>query len=151
MAILPGEGTEVRELYRQLTPQALAELLGSENRELCNLRLPKYEVAFDRELNNSLKNMGLVSAFDESADFSGLGETQRGGSLYIDLVRQKAVLRVDEKGTEAAAVTMVAARDCAFLMEPEPRELYFDRPFVYMILDMETQVPLFVGIMDDPS
>lgn len=151
VAILPREGTEVRELYRQLTPQALAELLGSESRVLCNLRLPKYEVSFDRELNESLRDMGLVSAFDELADFSGLGATRRGGPLYIDLVRQKAVFRVDEKGTEAAAVTMVMARDCAMLIDPEPLELYFDRPFVYMILDMETQIPLFVGILDDPE
>lgn len=152
VAILPREGMEVRELQRQLTPGALAELLGSENRELCNLRLPKYEVSFDRELNDSLQAMGLVRAFGGvQADFSGLGKTEQGSSLIIDLVKQKAVFRVDEKGTEAAAVTMVVMRDCAALISSQPRELYFDRPFVYMILDTETQVPLFAGIMDDPS
>ena len=40
---------------------------------------------------------------------------------------------------------------CAAIIDLEVRDLYFDRPFVYMILDLETQVPLFVGIMDDPS
>ena len=150
VAVLPNEGTEVRELYRQLTPEALGELLASENRELCNLRLPKYEVSFDRMLNDSLQAMGLARAFDgELADFSSL--TEQGEPLYISLVRQKAVFRLDEKGTEAAAVTMVAVKNCAALIEPEPRKLYFDRPFVYMILDLETQVPLFVGIMDDPG
>ena len=152
VAVLPKEGTQVRELYRQLTPEALAELLESENWELCNLRLPKYEVSFDKELNDSLQAVGLVRAFDdELADFSGLGKTEQGNPLYISLVKQKAVFRVDEKGTEAAAVTLVAMDECAALIEPEPRELYFDRPFVYMILDLETQVPLFMGIMDDPS
>lgn len=152
VAILPEEGCEVRELYRQLTPEALAELLSSESRELCNLRLPKYEVSFDRKLNDSLQAMGLVRAFDgDLADFSGLGQTEQGSPLYISLVQQKAVFRLDEKGTEAAAVTMVVMKECGVLVEPEPRELYFDRPFVYMILDLETQVPLFVGIMDDPS
>ena len=152
VAVLPKEGTQVRELYRQLTPEALAELLESEKWELCNLRLPKYEVSFDKKLNDSLQAMGLVRAFDEElADFSGLGKTEQGNPLYISLVKQKAVFRVDEKGTEAAAVTLVAMDECTALIEPEPRELYFDRPFVYMILDLETQVPLFVGIMDDPS
>lgn len=152
VAILPREGTQVRELYRQLTPEALAELLESEKQELCNLRLPKYEVSFDRELCESLQAMGLVRAFDGiQADLSGLGKTEQGTLLYISLVKQKAVFRVDEKGTEAAAVTIVAVEDGCALIEPEPRELFFDRPFVYMILDMETQVPLFVGIMDDPS
>ncbi|MDE6674100.1 MAG: serpin family protein [Acetatifactor sp.] len=150
VAILPNEGTEVRELYRQLTPEALEELLASENRELCNLRLPKYEVSFDQVLNDSLQAMGLVRAFDgELADFSGL--TEQGDPLCISLVRQKAVFRLDEKGTEAAAVTMVVVNKCAAIVETQPRELYFDRPFVYMILDLETQVPLFVGIMDDPG
>ncbi len=147
VAILPGEGVQVRELYRQLTPQALAELLESEKWELCNLRLPKYEVSFERELNESLQAMGLVQAFDGNlADFSGVGD-----SLYISLVKQKAVFCVDEKGTEAAAVTMVVMDKCAAIIDLEVRDLYFDRPFVYMILDLETQVPLFVGIMDDPS
>ena len=152
VAILPQEGTEVRELYRQLTPEALSELLASESQVLCNLRLPKYEVSFDQELNESLQAMGLVRAFDKDlADFSGLGTTEQGNPLYISLVKQKAVFRVDEKGTEAAAVTLVAMQECAALMEPVPRDLYFDRPFVYMILDLETQVPLFVGMMDDPT
>ena len=152
VAILPQEGTLVRDLYRQLTPEALSELVESEDQVLCNLRLPKYEVSFDRKLNESLQAMGLVRAFDEElADFSGLGKTEQGNPLCINLVKQKAVFRVDEKGTEAAAVTLVAMQECAALVEPVPRDLFFDRPFVYMILDLETQVPLFVGIMDDPS
>lgn len=151
-AILPREGMEARELQRQLTPEALEALLESENQEFCDLRLPKYEVSFDRELNDSLQAMGLVRAFDGGqADFSGLEKTDRGSSLYVSLVKQKAVFRVDEKGTEAAAVTMAVLDKCAAVMGLQPRELYFDRPFVYMILDMETRVPLFVGILDDPD
>lgn len=152
VAILPPEGTDVRELYRQLTPEALAEMLESKSTELCNLRLPKYEISFDRKLNDSLIEMGLEKAFDGGmADFSGLGDTEQGGSLYISLVQQKAVFRVDEEGTEAAAVTMVVANESCALEVEEPRQLYFDRPFVYMILDQENQVPLFTGIMDDPT
>ena len=150
VAILPREGTEVRQLYRELTPEAVSELLESRETEACDLRLPKYEIGFDRELNDSLQAMGLVRAFDRNlADFSGLGQTEQ-GNLHISLVRQNAVIRVDEKGTEAAAVTIVEARDGGVSMS-EPRQLYFDRPFVYMILDLETQVPLFVGIMDNPA
>lgn len=152
VAILPPEGTDVRELYRQLTPEALAELLESKNTELCNLRLPKYEINFDQKLNDSLIAMGLESAFDgDTADFSDLGDTEQGGSLYIGLVQQKAVFRVDEEGTEAAAVTMVVTNEATAIEVQEPRRLYFDRPFVYMILDQENQVPLFTGILDDPT
>lgn len=152
VAILPREGTTVRELYRQLTPEALAELLESESMELCDLRLPKYEISFDQKLNKSLQAMGLVRVFDGGeADLSGLGRTEQGDPPCIDLVKQKAVFKVDEEGTEAAAVTLVTVKCTAMEVQQEPRELYFDRPFVYMILDVKTQVPLFVGIMDDPS
>lgn len=152
VAILPREGMEARELQRQLTPEALDALLESENREFCDLRLPKYEVSFDRELNDSLQAMGLIRAFDgDQADFSGLEKTDQGSSLFVSLVKQKAVFRVDEKGTEAAAVTMAVLDELGAIAGPQPRELYFDRPFVYMILDMETRVPLFVGILDDPD
>lgn len=46
---------------------------------------------------------------------------------------------------------MVAVNECAALLESRPRELHFDRPFVYMILDLESRIPLFVGIMDNPG
>ena len=60
----------------------------------------------DKNLNETLQNMGIRKAFDERlADFTGLGYTENGVPLYISLVRQKAVVKLDEEGTEAAAVT----------------------------------------------
>lgn len=120
---------------------------------MINLRLPKFEISFDRTLNDILADMGLRSAFDpDSADFTGIGVPQSGNPLYIDLVRQKAVIRVDEEGTEAAAVTMVAMNDlCAPLEEQTPIDVFFDEPFLYMIVEDESGVPLFMGIVDDPS
>lgn len=68
------------------------------------------------------------------------------------LVQQKVKIIVDEEGTEAAAVTGILMTDNAITMEPQkPKEVYFDEPFVYMIMDMEKEIPLFVGIMDDPG
>lgn len=153
VAILPEEDSSVRQLYEALDQKALDKLLDSANTERCNLHLPKYEISFDQELNESLIAMGLGRAFDsELAELSGLGTTAQGNPLYISLVKQKAVFKVDEEGTEAAAITMVMVNE-TMCMEPlvEPRQLYFDRPFVYMILDQHTRIPLFVGIMDDPS
>ena len=64
---------------------------------------------------------------------------------------QKAVVKLDEEGTEAAAVTMVVADECAAVESTEkPIEVYFDEPFLYMIMDMDTKTPLFMGIMDEP-
>ena len=107
---------------------------------------------FDKKLNETLQNMGIKRAFDGNlAEFGGLGTTVDGYPLCISLVRQKAVVKLDEEGTEAAAVTMVVADECAAVESTEkPIEVYFDEPFLYMIMDMDTKTPLFMGIMDEP-
>ena len=152
VALKPTAGQTVREMYEELTHENLMELLDSGSNELVKLKVPKFEVEFDKKLNETLQNMGIKRAFDEQmADFSGLGYTDNGVSLYISLVRQKAVVKLDEEGTEAAAVTMVAMKECAMAMPvKEPIEVYFDEPFLYMIMDMESRTPLFMGVMDNP-
>jgi len=82
-----------------------------------------------------------------------MGTTDSGLGLYISLVHQKAKVIVDETGTEAAAVTAIAMEEeCTSVMEPKmPVNVYFDEPFLYMIMDMEREVPLFIGIMDNPN
>lgn len=152
VALKPTAGQNVRQMYEELTYDALTELLDSGSSELVRLKLPKFEVEFDKKLNETLQNMGIKRAFDEQlADFSGLGYTDSGVPLYISLVRQKAVVKLDEEGTEAAAVTMVAMNECAMAMPTkEPIEVYFDEPFLYMIMDMESRTPLFMGVMDNP-
>ncbi len=153
LALKPTAGQTVRELYQELDQEAFAELLDNGQNTLMKLKLPKFEVEFDRKLNETLQNMGIQQAFDdELADFSGLGITDNGYPLYISLVRQKAVVKLDEEGTEAAAVTMVAMKECASAERVEkPLEVYFDEPFLYMILHKESKTPLFIGIMDEPG
>ena len=149
----PTAGQTVREMYESLTYEEWNALLDTDNTTCINLKLPKFEVEFDKKLNETLQNMGIKLAFDERyADFTGLGRTDNGMPLYISLVRQKAVVKLDEEGTEAAAVTMVAMKECASAaMVEKPIEVFFDEPFLYMIVDMESRTPLFIGVMDDPS
>lgn len=152
VALKPTAGQTVREMYEGITEEAFQELLSVEELTYANLKLPKFEVTFDRMMNDSFINMGLASAFNPGkADFSGLGSAH-GENLYISLVRQKAVVRVDEKGTEAAAVTAVMNKaTSAKPLELQPIEVFFDEPFLYMIVDIKSQTPLFVGIMDCPE
>ena len=152
VAMKPTAGQNVREMYEQLTYEELISLLDNAASQPIRLKLPKFEVEFDKVLNETLQNMGIKRAFDaELAEFDGLGTTDNGYPLYISLVRQKAVVKLDEEGTEAAAVTMVVMNECAAL-EPQqkPIDVFFDEPFVYMIMDMGSQTPLFMGIMDNP-
>ncbi len=154
VAIKPiDENTQVRDLYKELTPLVIKELLDGRQTGTVNTKLPKF--------NESLINMGLKDAFDfEKADFGGIGADGLTGlnnakalnqyNLYIDLVRQKAKIIVDDEGTEAAAVTEAIMECGAALLPEEPKEIFFDRPFVYMIMNMEDEVPLFIGILDSP-
>jgi len=69
--------------------------------------------------------------------------------LHIDEVLHKSFIRVDEEGTEAAAVTAVMIRLTSF-MPRESVEMRLNRPFFYAILDMQEEIPLFMGILDTP-
>ena len=150
IALKPTAGQSVREMYREIDFEDLEFLLQGREKTLVNLQLPKFSITYDKKLSDSFKQMGLERAFDEDkADFSGIGTMPGGENLYISLVRQKAVVYVDEEGTKAAAVTEVEIRTKN--AEPEPQNVFFNEPFLYMIMDMETNVPLFMGIMDDPS
>lgn len=153
VAFMPrDEKEDIREIYQAVTEEQMSDWLKDSESTLVNLTFPKFEVSFDQELNQSLQNLGLVDAFDkEKADFSKMGTSVYGYPLYISLVRQKAVVKLDEEGTEAAAVTEIAMVDTCALIEGEPIDVCFNRPFGYMIMDMETEVPLFMGIMDNPA
>lgn len=152
IALKSKEGN-TSELRNKITDEVISGLLDNSQLEMVNLKLPKFEVTLDKELNTFLQNMGLKTCFDvEKADFSRIGESENGDTLYIDLVRQKAKIIVDEAGTEAAAVTevMMKYRSAMPVME-EPLEVFFDEPFLYMIMDIENEIPLFIGIMDNPA
>lgn len=148
--ILPQGNRKMRDDFT-FTVSGLSSIMESRTYEIVHVKLPKFEVSFNKVLNESLIRMGLVDAFDEEkADFSGIGTTDSGAPIFINLVRQKAVVKVDEEGTEAAAATEIVMLENTALIEEEPIEMYFDKPFLYFIMDMETELPLFMGIMDNP-
>lgn len=152
IALKPTENGDIRDLYSKLTTENIKTMLHDRQNDLVHLKLPKFEVTFDKELNQSLYQMGLTECFDdEKADFSKMGQTKGESNLYISLVRQKAKIIVDEEGTEAAAVTEIDMRDGAGFIPDEPKKLYFNEPFLYMIMDMERELPIFIGIMDNPK
>ncbi|MBQ5369524.1 MAG: serine protease inhibitor, partial [Peptococcaceae bacterium] len=99
-------------------------------------------------LNDMCQNMGLELAFDaENADFSNLGAADNGTNIYIGRVLQNCMLEVGEEGTKAAAATVVEMRcGSAFIDPSKIVNLTLDRPFVYLVIDTETQIPLFTGV-----
>ena len=103
--------------------------------------IPKFRYSYDTELKDTLSALGMSSAFDGSADFSGIAG--KPGDICIDSVIHKTFIAVDELGTRAGAVTSVALKETGAPVDPV--QIYLDRPFVYMIIDNETKLPLFIG------
>lgn len=151
VAIKPTRGQTIREAYANLSPEQIRQMMAESETVLMNLKLPKFEVEYDKILNEDFIQMGLPSAFESGkADLSDIGTSKDGLSLFISLVRQKAVIKVDEEGTEAAAVTAVVCEAGGAMPVEEPIDMFFDEPFFYMIYDTETEVPLFMGIFEEP-
>ena len=151
VALMPTDDTTVREMYRALSADELKEMIANRESQFMNLRLPEYEVKTDMDLIPVFESLGVTKAFGMEADFSGLAHAVGEGDLAISIIRQSALLQVDELGTKAAAVTQVAIKETAMEITEQPIEMYFDRPFFYMIYDLEQEIPLFMGIYDKPS
>ena len=111
------------------------------------LVMPKFKLEYEKMLNAPLKSLGMDIAFQPSgADFSRMAHLENlGGNLFIGDVRHKAVVEVNEEGTEAAAVTSVEVR-----VESAPPAFMANRPFFFAIHDNETKTVLFMGTVVDP-
>lgn len=116
-----------------------------------DLQLPRWKVTTQLSLADVLASLGMASAFRATADFSGMVDTRTGtGSLHIDRVLQQAFVQVDEAGTEAAAVTVVAIGKMS-KATATPLPFHADRPFMYLIADPQTGAVLFMGRVVDPN
>ena len=130
-----------------LEKDALAQLLADrEDTLFLHLGLPKFEAEWKGDLCSALSQLGLEDAFlPGTADFSRLGELEEG--YYLSQGIHATKIKVNEKGTEAAAATVVAASGSGAPPE-EGITLVFDRPFLYGIADLQNGVPLFIGTFE---
>ncbi len=147
-ALLPEEGLAVEEYVASLTGEKLCDILAHAQDTQVWARIPKFESEYAVELGQTLRQMGMEDAFDEErADFSDMGHSDR-GNLYISRVIHKTYIAVNERGTRAGAATVVAPADGGAAMEI--KEVYLDRPFFYMIVDCESGMPVFMGVLMEP-
>ena len=148
-ALLPNEGVTVAEYAATLTGEHLQALLAQPEEVKVYARIPKFEAEYDTELSEVLTAMGMEDAFDdEKADFSGLGTSEK-GNICISRVLHKTFISVAEQGTKAGASTVVEMVMATGAPVEDSRYVTLDRPFVYMILDRETNLPLFIGTLMD--
>ena len=146
-ALLPKEGTSVADYAAALSGEKLMKILSSADQTPVEAALPKFEAEYGAELSDTLKAMGMPTAFDSSkADFSGLG-TSTGENIFIGRILHKTFISVHERGTEAGAATVVEMPGESAMEMPEPKRVTLDRPFVYMLIDCETNQPFFIGAL----
>ena len=151
VALLPNEGVSLKDYTDGLTPQGLYAMLSDPEIVETVTKLPKFSYEYSATLNDSLAQMGMTDAFDSyTADFSRLGQAESPDeNIYIGRVLHKTFISVDELGTKAGAATVIEMLSGG---APPPDEMKFvtlDRPFFYMIIDRENNVPIFMGTVTD--
>ena len=138
--ILPAAGTSVDQVAATLTPATWNTLVGQFHDMASDLWLPKLKLEWQRTLNDDLKTLGIRDAFvPDGADFTRMSSSA-GRHLFIDKVRQKTYVDVNEEGTEAAAVTSVGVGVTSL-----PPSVRVDRPYILVIRERLSGTIVFMG------
>jgi len=146
MVILLPEAGNFEAFEEGLQAQQVSDVISGLQPTEVALTMPKFEFDSEFSLKDTLAGMGMPIAFSSDADFSGMTGNPE---LFISDVVHKAFVAVDEAGTEAAAATAVIMKLTA-VPEP-PVEVTMDRPFIFLIRDIETGAILFVGRVMNPG
>ncbi len=151
LAILPPSGVKASEYIRRLNAEAINGILSSAESKTINLVIPKIEASGDYDLVETLKALGVTDAFDmNKSDLSGM-LSDPSVPVWVSKALHKAKLSMGEKGTEAAAVTIMAMAAGSAPGYTPPPSVRFERSFIYMLMDLRTNSALFMGIVNDPS
>ncbi|MEK4850424.1 serpin family protein [Paenibacillus sp. FSL H7-0756] len=149
VVVLPGEQSSLAELVSHLEQGALLR-----NEDFSSSRgtllLPRFTASYGTELSKALQALGAMLAFDpERGDFSLMADLD--SPIYVEQVIHKTYIDVNERGTEAAASTVVGLRAGSAPPVDAPFEMNVNRPFLFMIRDRQTGVVLFLGAIENPQ
>ncbi|MCR5767851.1 MAG: serpin family protein [Lachnospiraceae bacterium] len=151
VAILPNEGITPQEYLNTVDGEHISDMLDGAKQCEVNASLPKFKTEYSADMTELLKIMGMSLAFDENkADLGKIG-SYKNNNLYINGVFHKTFIAVDENGTKAGAVSMITMVPGAMPPDEKPKEVYLTRPFIYMLIDCEANIPFFIGVMNDPE
>lgn len=142
LSLIQTTGTgSLNDLNRETYDMLLEKL----NYDRLYLSFPRLKLSYDNDLIASLKLLGMQAAFEGSkADFKAMGTASN--NIYISQIRHKAVLEVDEKGAEGAAVTSIGFSNTSM-----PESMLFNKPFVLVLRHIETNAILFIGYVRNPK
>ncbi len=145
--VLPSDPAGAETLARTITEDRWNGWIAALDSSSVPVRLPKFTLSYGLELSDVLKALGMRIAFDGTlADFSNMFTVAPGENFYIDNVKHKTFLDVNEEGTEAAAATSVGIGLTAV-----PVSFAVDRPFLFAIRERLSGTILFLGKIGDPG
>jgi serpin B len=149
---LPRSIDGLPELLGSLDGRRWREWIGKLTERKGTIVLPRFESKYAQQLNQSLKRIGIATAFDPArADFSRIHPIPP--RLFINDVEHKTYVKVDEEGTEASAATSVSIGVAMVqsFPKPAPFEMVVDHPFFVAIAEQRSGVLLFAGVVTDPT
>lgn len=142
--LLPDEGTDIDSYISSLTGESLRNIINNAQRADVDVTMPKFESDSDLKLNDALESMGMKNMFSADADFSNL---VKGGGVFVDSVVQKTFIEVSESGTRAAAATAALFAESA-MGTVSRYTVELNRPFLYMIIETDSNTPIFIGKLE---
>lgn len=145
-ALLPKKGTSVEEYIKGLTGERLHTVLANAQQCTVDAAIPQFKAEYKAELSGVLSETGMPDAFsDSTADFTKMCSCDP-GEVHMERVLHRTFMEVDEAGTRAGAVTAVEMVAESAMEEPEmTKVVHLDRPFIYMLIDTEELLPIFIG------
>lgn len=143
---LPDPDRNINLFLKELSPEKWEKWLEGFKEEEGDIFIPRFKLEYEKVLNDALKALGMEVAFDpDRANFEGMRTPPP--NLFIQEVKHKTVVEVNEEGTEAAAVTSVGIGITAV---PQRFTFVADRPFFFAICDNKTGAIIFMGVLKKP-
>ena len=148
---LPKRFNSLSELEPLLNIQKIEDYLSRIHEQYAqkvNVLFPRFIINIEYKLTKTLLDLGITEAFTNNADFSGISKEP---DIFISDVIHKAFVEVNEKGTEAAAVTALRVVGASIGPRKEPPIFRADHPFLFVIQDSQTKTILFIGKLMNPN
>jgi serpin B len=142
--LLPHEDVSLASIVEEMDAETWNTQVSMMYPALVSIKLPRFKIEYEKTLNKDLMGLGMVSMFG-AADLTRIHPT---APLVVSEVRQKTYAELNEEGTEAAAVTLIAVSLSMDSKPPAPSPFYVDRPFLYLIREKSTGVIFFTGRMN---
>jgi serine protease inhibitor len=144
--LLPVKSIDIDTFIQSMDNNKMEKYIEKFKYTEANIQIPKFKFEYEKELVDILKSLGMKAAFNGAeADFANIND-----EMYIDLIKQKCFIAVDENGTEAAAVTVEDDKCEAMEEENKPIDFIVNRPFMFIIIDEKLGTTLFMGKIENP-